>query len=119
MKSLPLLFSVFPLGFREIQSSEAEALKSERRGKCVDVGFGRELEKISGFMFCDGWWLSLCAKVVACEAAYTYILSPSPKSALSRRFESFSPINAVPYDEAVIEDTLSRCGRSDDSCCSP
>ena len=40
-----------------------------------------------------------------CEADYTYILSPSPKGALSMGFESFRPIDVVLYDEAAVEDT--------------
>jgi hypothetical protein len=85
---------------------DATALKSDRYGRGVDVGFGMKLEKISGFMSYDGWWISLWAQVIACEAAHTYILSPSPKGALSRTFEPFSPTNALPYDEAVVENKL-------------
>ena len=68
---------------------------------------------------CDNWWIRLRAKAVACEATYTYIFSRSLKGALSRRLESFRRIDAMLYDEAVVEDTLSRCGSSDDSCRSP
>ena len=70
-------------------------------------------------MSCDEWWISLHAKVVNCEAAYTYPLSPSRKGALSMSFESFSPIDAVLYDEAAVEETLSLCGQSGDGYRSP
>jgi hypothetical protein len=59
-------------------------------------------------MSCDDLWISLRAEVLACEAAYTYILFRSLKGALSRRFESFRPINVVPDDEALVEDKYTK-----------
>ena len=59
------------LDFVERKASEAEALKSGRRGRCIDVGFGIELEKIPGFMS----WISLCAEEVNVKLL-THISSP-------------------------------------------
>ena len=93
--------------FVKRKAPEAEALKSLRWGRCVDVGFGTELEKIPGFISCDDSWISLHVELVKCEAVYTYLLSPSRKGVSSMRFESFSPIDTVLYNEAAVEERLS------------